>query len=485
VSSARALFASIGVAIALSMVMVPIPFADSVGSVLGSVSFLCELDWDHDEFPFLYEESPRGPLVPAALRGVNPDPSGQRLMAFTSLGHKLAGVPSAALVVSPWWGSAPEILTLRASQLTAGWTMAAIAAFLLLTLRRMGSMSTPIIFAAVFGTNLLPHLRQTAWSNQVAAVGIAALLWLAFRARQEGLSRRLAVLIGVAVGWAVLTRVATVLICGPILAALLWERRSEWRTARWIVLAGLPFALAFFVDNHLHTGSPFRVTFAGVASDIATRLGQEGAFSGNPAVGLAGLLVSPSRGLLVFSPWVLLAVPGGVRAWKRRDVLRLSLVAGIVAVLLLNSAYTDWWGASCWGPRRLLELIPLLAVLAVDGSTPSPTTRRIAGVLIAWSVFMACIGFFAYDSRWDAQHEPLANVVTTEDGLRYDLEATESYLWSLRDGPVVDTLRRLPEQGLQFGLEADFTLAVGNVVPAPLPPCSVLRTVDRFPPERP
>ena len=52
----------------------------------------------------------------------------------------------------------------------------------------------------------------------------------------------------------------------------------------------------------------------------------------------------------------------------------------------------------------------------------------------------------------------------------------------LRDGVLVDALRRLPQEGLQFGREADFTLAVGKVVPAPLPPCSVLRTVDRFPP---
>ena len=76
-------------------------------------------------------------------------------------------------------------------------------------------------------------------------------------------------------------------------------------------------------------------------------------------------------------------------------------------------------------------------------------------------------------------------MITTEQGLRYDLAATEHYLWSVRDGVLIDALRRLPEEGLQFGREAEFTLAVGHVVPAPLPPCSVLRTVDRFPPPAP
>jgi hypothetical protein len=486
VTSSRALFASLGLCVALSMVMVPIPFADSVGSVLGSVSFLCELDWDHDEFPFLYEESPHGPLVPAALRGVNPDPSGQRLMAFTSLGHKLAGVPAAALIVSPWWGSAPEVLTLRASQLTAGWTMLVVAGFLLAALRRITPLAVPATAAAVWGSNLIPHLRLTLWSNQVALVGVAAVVWLALRTREEGLTRRLAIGLGAAVGWAVLSRVATVLICVPVLAAVLWEQRRALRSAGWIVAAGAPFAALLLIDNYNHTGSPFEVTFAGVASDIAARLGRDGgAFSGDPVVGLAGLLVSPSRGLLVFSPWVLLALPGAVAAVRGRDPLRGSLVVGIVAVLAVNAGYADWWGASCWGPRRLLELLPAFAVLSFDpawGATPPRWFRRLAPPLVAWSVFVSAIGFFAYDSRWDAQHEPLAHLVPGEDGLRYDLAATGGYLWSVRDGVLVDALRRLPQTGLQFGREAEFTLAVGKVVPAPIPPCSVLRAVDRFPP---
>ena len=489
--SHRLLAALFALTVATSMVMVPIPWGDSTGSVLGGISFLCELDWDFDEFPFLYERSPRGPLVPPEIRTVHPDPTGERLLSFTGLGVKLAGVPSTAVVVSPWWGSAKEIRVLRASQLTVAWTCGLILWLTWLTLRRTAGdrLAAWGAVALLFGTTLWPQLRQTMWSNQAALVGIAALTWACFAARDDGLGRRLALIAGAATGWAVMTRAATAVICLPLLAALLWEHRKAggWRAAGWVVLAGLPFAAMLLADNSNHTGHPLRFTFLAVAADIGARMGGSGeAFSGNPAVGLAGLLVSPSRGLLVFSPFLALAAPGAVAAVRRRDPVRGALVVGVLAVLLLNAGYVDWWGASCWGPRRLMEIVPALVVLGLRpewrDSGPPRWFLRAAPPLLAWAILVQGVGFFVFDSRWDARHEPTANMTADADGqLHYDPKAASEALWSVGDGVLLDALRRLPEQGLQFGFDNDFTLAVGEVVPAPIPACGILRTVDRYP----
>ena len=90
---------------------------------------------------------------------------------------------------------------------------------------------------------------------------------------------------------------------------------------------------------------------------------------------LAGLLVSPSRGLLVYQPWVVLALltalpnvrPGG-RETAGRDGppgWRRFALAAVACHVALISAWGCWWGGWCWGSRLVIETVPLLALLCV------------------------------------------------------------------------------------------------------------------------
>ena len=87
-----------------------------------------------------------------------------------------------------------------------------------------------------------------------------------------------------------------------------------------------------------------------------------------------GLLVSPARGLLIYQPWVLLAVlaflpvlavqsggsSGAVPAgWQGFCLVAVLLQVGLVA------GWRCWWGGHCWGSRLLAEAVPLLALLCV------------------------------------------------------------------------------------------------------------------------
>ena len=96
------------------------------------------------------------------------------------------------------------------------------------------------------------------------------------------------------------------------------------------------------------------------------RMGLEGgAFSFEA---LAGLLASPSRGLVVFSPF-LLALPA-TAAWCRRDWPLASgwwLVGALWPSLLVLafSRWTMWWGGGCFGARLLTDLLPGLFLLVL------------------------------------------------------------------------------------------------------------------------
>ena len=80
--------------------------------------------------------------------------------------------------------------------------------------------------------------------------------------------------------------------------------------------------------------------------------------------GLLGTLMSPSRGLLVFSPWAIAAVlclPIAFCQLRLRTLLPWLLLT-LVAHALLISTFSVWFAGSCFGPRYWTEVIPLLAI---------------------------------------------------------------------------------------------------------------------------
>jgi hypothetical protein len=480
------------VALLLAFCLRPIPWADSTGSVYGPISLLCEGDWDFDEFPFLYEREPLGEHIPWSGSAVRPDPAGERLLSFTGLGSPLLAVPTAALLL-PWWGESSEIAVLRANQLAVVLSCLLILWLTLRTVRRWMGAAPPtwVLPALFFGTVLWPQARQSLWSNQSSMVGIAIVLLVAIsmRDRERSPTAGSGVLLGLGLGQAVLSRPSALLLLLPVIAALAWERRDSLRP--WLpalLVTSIPFAALFLHDNGVHSGSIWTPPFAVIAADIARVHGTgEGALSGNPVIGMAGLLASPSRGLLVFSPWLLALYPGLRRSSASSDPFRVALLVGVGCTLLVNATYSDWWGGEGWGPRRLQELLPALILLglpsrfdataeAAGTQFPLPS-RRLLVPLLALSIGIQALGFFVYDSHWDMEH----SATFAAQGPSIEVKDTEARMWSVRDGVLADSLRRLARGELEFGWHNEITLATGWRYQPPLPPCATLRGVDRFP----
>ncbi|HEX2517865.1 MAG TPA: phospholipid carrier-dependent glycosyltransferase, partial [Chloroflexota bacterium] len=77
--------------------------------------------------------------------------------------------------------------------------------------------------------------------------------------------------------------------------------------------------------------------------------------------GLRGLLFSPGRSLFLYSPWLLLAIPGVVLFMRRHGRSGFLVAVFPILVVLLYAMKLGWHGGS-WGPRYLLPVVPLLAV---------------------------------------------------------------------------------------------------------------------------
>ena len=155
------------------------------------------------------------------------------------------------------------------------------------------------------------------WTHTPAVLGFAVALWALTTGR--------AAVAGVAAAAACFSRPATapaVALLGLYLAhrALRdgWDsagaaqrRMDVLRFSAAAAFTGLTGVLYnYWLFNNAVGGAPFRTGY------WVEELGTTGMFTGSLSVGLAGLTVSPSRGILIYSPIVLAAVYGAVRAWR-------------------------------------------------------------------------------------------------------------------------------------------------------------------------
>jgi hypothetical protein len=167
------------------------------------------------------------------------------------------------------------------------------------------------------------------------------------------------------------------------------------------LLGTLPPVIAIALYNAHYLGSPWAFGQMEAASSIALeKTGASGVWQTPLWVGLAGHLFSPSRGLLIFSPFLLFSVVGIYRAWRepRWSFLRpLSLAVAIV--LIIESKHFDWWSGWAYGYRHIVDTCVFLALFLMPAAgwflTPKWLVLYVS--LLVWSIAVQVVGACAYD----------------------------------------------------------------------------------------
>jgi hypothetical protein len=328
-----------------------------------------------------------GPKLPyAAVK------TGGRVLNLFPSGTAFVALPHAALALL---GSGervtPELVERREKHAAALITVAAVA-LLWAAARRWGD-GAALGAAAVFAlaTPVPASAAQALWSFTGEIFCFALALYLALRPRP------LPAWAGVAAGAAFACRPTALAGAAAIGFALLaTDRRGATRFA-----AGLGGTLAAVcaIQFALY-GHP-------LGAYGATNTAQ-GAFNPDFAGGLAGVLASPGRGLLVFCPWVLL-LPLGLTIRKRSDgglsAWTLASLAAAAGTVLFAASHVQWWGGWSLGPRLAAEAAPFLALASV------PLFRRARRPLRAAFFFLVAFAavtqlLLAYSPRawvWDAE----------------------------------------------------------------------------------
>ncbi|MGG6296933.1 hypothetical protein ACQ4M4_21265 [Leptolyngbya sp. AN02str] len=223
------------------------------------------------------------------------------------------------------------------------------------------SLLSTFIFA--FCTNTWMTGSQGLWPQGAANLVVLALILSLLKANVtvKGRRKRLLVVVGILAGLlpGILpssTGYAVAAIAYAILA-FRWEALC--------VLLGLPSLLLALGWNSYFFGWSMEAVWLGAAAQEAGQFAWPGLESFLTA--FVGLIISPSRGLLMFSPIVWLAIPGACLAYQRRarrDELLLTLMGGAALLRLLQLCLSsDWTAGWSYGPRLVADTMPILGLL--------------------------------------------------------------------------------------------------------------------------
>jgi hypothetical protein len=212
--------------------------------------------------------------------------------------------------------------------------------------------SLTITLIGVFGTSLTSTLATALWNLDLAVLLTAVSLLLLIHSYRGSGWRAAPYLLGLAMAGAFLSRPTAAVFIGLGLVALLARRPRAAVKAGVVALVPL---LLYAGMNQIEQGSPIPWYFG-----PARLLDNE-----RVDLALYGLLLSPSRGLFVFSPFLLIILLGSPllgRPLTQRRAYWFAL-AWFGLLVATVASFEHWWGGHSYGPRLLTEaVLPLMLI---------------------------------------------------------------------------------------------------------------------------
>jgi hypothetical protein len=247
--------------------------------------------------------------------------------------------------------------------------------------------SLTLVLLYFLATSVRTVASQALWQHSGVHLAVASALWLVLREEAVPLLREFAA--GLVLGLGAVVRQT---------AALVALGLHGFRPTRILaLLAGAAIGIApLLAYNDLAFGSPLEQGYG--IKTFATPI----------QTGLYGLLLSPSRGLLVYTPYVIFAFVALLRAWRWPGEVagRLrGLSLAWLAALVLYAMYSEWWGGRVFGSRFLDDFAPVLFAALAWGTSVgvlgSRVGRAVFALMAAWSFVLFQAAAFFYDKSWD------------------------------------------------------------------------------------
>jgi alpha-1,2-mannosyltransferase len=308
-----------------------------------------------------------------------------------SPGVVAAGLPAYLVGGSSTFGMAPGALT--AALLTACTVL-----LVFLTLRTRLNQAAALVAASVLGfaTPMWSIAANGLWPHTVTALGIAGMGWASTTRRWW--------LVGVFGGVVLWGRLHAALIVAVLGLYLAWRRREPRIAVTVGVVSGIFLLLVCAWSRWMYgVWDPTASYDTGVFADYAATH----RFS---IVNHLGMWVAGDRGILVWTPVVLVLLPALVRSWRTLPDWSRGLLWGGLAYTLLQATLNQFNGGDAFYGYRLGIEFLVCATPALVFSVPqaAPWARRLLPPLVALQAVAFLVGatrgrlfFVAGPDVWD------------------------------------------------------------------------------------
>jgi len=241
------------------------------------------------------------------------------------------------------------------------------------------------LVAYALGSMAMPYSLMF-YAHQLSAVCIASAWLLALDVADRRRGLRWLALAGALAGMGPLVDYEAAFALVPIAAHVVWKLRAWPRRelvraiAIAIGAAAVPIALLLYYHaacfgSPLATGYKYATSYA--RDHDHGLLGMT-----HPTLtAFVGITISPGKGLFVFAPWLVLAIPGGIALWRRGERALVLACAGVAAAFLFFNSSIGFWHAG-WsaGPRYMVAMLPFLVPLVAAALAEWRGRWPIAGV---------------------------------------------------------------------------------------------------------
>ena len=273
--------------------------------------------------------------------------------------------------------------------------------FVYLSLKELLDRKTAVVAALIyaFATNTWTISSQALWQHGLVELLLSISIFLVLRNEKQS-SNKLIVSLGIFSGLFVFNRpIDSILLISVIyyIFALKGEKFIYYIIS--FLISSIPFIfynLYFF--GSFFGGYSLLLSGFDLSSDMISRL--------------IGLLISPSRGLFIYTPIILMSIVGYFKIYrlpnKRIKVFLLILGLSCLVLLFAYSAFIVWWGGGCYGPRFLTGMLPALTILLglsikdINLYNKNILVICTISLLLVWSIFVQFVGAFYYpNGNWD------------------------------------------------------------------------------------
>mgnify|MGYP006314340299 FL=1 len=263
------------------------------------------------------------------------------------------------------------------------------------------------------GTSAWSISSQALWQHGPGALCLAIAAYALYRMERQP-SNLLAAVAGLFLGMAVFCRMPNFIPVGALTLFMLFHQR-KYLLAYLLPLLCMAGIIAYYNLS----------TFGDLKGGVGVLLASQvhgwrhippvpSAFFSHPVgQGLADVLLSPSRGLFIYSPYVLPAFVGAFHfALHPTSLLHRYLLLWVLAMSVFIASTILWWGGATFGPRYFSETCVALTLLT---GAVWPTIKRHKTLLMAFilsgmvSMVIHGIGAFFAPCGWELTPVPSDN----------------------------------------------------------------------------